>query len=309
MDLGDPDRELIRRATMVSDSARWEGFTFRDDDIVITTPPKCGTTWTQNICALLVFQTPQLPMPIEDLSPWLDMLTRSKQEIFTLLEQQSHRRFIKTHTPLDGLPFDERVSYICVARDPRDVAMSMLNHRANFDFGALLHARNEAVGLDDVAEVLAAGPPVEPESHDEKFWTWITDSGVEGASSFGALARHISGFWEIRDFPNVLMVHYDDLKSDLSAEMRRIAAFLDIEVNVANWDAMVNASTFEFMKANADRTAPDVSHGLWHSNADFFRNGTSGQWKAVLNDADCQRYVDIARAAFGPDVYDWLHRS
>jgi aryl sulfotransferase len=46
---------LIRYSNMVWDSARWEGFELRPDDIVISTPPKCGTTWTQMICALLIF--------------------------------------------------------------------------------------------------------------------------------------------------------------------------------------------------------------------------------------------------------------
>ena len=43
------------------DSARWSGFPFRDGDIVISTRSKSGTTWMQMICALLVFQTAELP--------------------------------------------------------------------------------------------------------------------------------------------------------------------------------------------------------------------------------------------------------
>jgi hypothetical protein len=41
------------------DSARWEDFRFRPGgDLVITTPAKCGTTWMQTICGLLIFQDP-----------------------------------------------------------------------------------------------------------------------------------------------------------------------------------------------------------------------------------------------------------
>jgi hypothetical protein len=54
------------------DSARWVGFPFRDGDIVISTRSKTGTTWVQMICALLIFQTPELPAPLARLSPWLD---------------------------------------------------------------------------------------------------------------------------------------------------------------------------------------------------------------------------------------------
>ena len=90
------------------DSTRWEGFSFREGDIVVTTPPKCGTTWTQMICGLLIFQKPELPAPLAELSPWLDMLTRPREEVFAQLQAQTHRRFIKSHTPLDGLPLRPR---------------------------------------------------------------------------------------------------------------------------------------------------------------------------------------------------------
>src|SRR3978361_1538969 len=91
----------------VEDSTRWEGFVFRPDNIVISTPSKCGTTWTQMICALLVFQTPDFDRPLAEISPWLDMLTADHREVVARLQAQPHRRFIKTHTPLDGLPVDD----------------------------------------------------------------------------------------------------------------------------------------------------------------------------------------------------------
>jgi aryl sulfotransferase len=62
----------LRRArykNMFCDSARWEGFVFRPDDIVISTPPKCGTTWTQMICALLVYQTTSFEQSLDLISP------------------------------------------------------------------------------------------------------------------------------------------------------------------------------------------------------------------------------------------------
>ena len=107
------------------DSNRWDGFELRPGDIIISTPPKCGTTWTQMICALLILQEPELPLPLDTLSPWIDMVTRARTDVFADLEAQTHRRFIKTHTPLDGIPNDPTVTYICVGRDPRDVGLSM----------------------------------------------------------------------------------------------------------------------------------------------------------------------------------------
>src|SRR5262245_17481694 len=93
---------MVRYRSLVDDSARWDGFEFRAGDIVITTPKKCGTTWTQMLCALLIFDGPVFPEPLERLSPWLDMCNRSIDEVRAALAGQTHRRFIKTHTPLDG---------------------------------------------------------------------------------------------------------------------------------------------------------------------------------------------------------------
>ena len=127
------------------DSTRWDGFELRPGDIIISTPPKCGTTWTQMICALLILQEPELPLPLDTLSPWIDMVTRARTDVFADLEAQMHRRFIKTHTPLDGIPNDPTVTYICVGRDPRDVGLSMGRHIDNTDIG-LLVATSSFVG-------------------------------------------------------------------------------------------------------------------------------------------------------------------
>src|SRR5690242_5213672 len=126
-----------RYRTFVDDSARWDGFAFRPGDIVISTPPKAGTTWTQMLCALLILQDPDLGhQTLTQLSPWLDMLTRTRADVFAQLAAQTHRRFIKTHTPLDGLPIEEQVTYVCVGRDPRDAAVSWFHHMANVDMEA-----------------------------------------------------------------------------------------------------------------------------------------------------------------------------
>jgi hypothetical protein len=69
---------LVRRyRTFGADSGRWDRFEFRPGDIVISSPPRSGTTWTQMLCALLVFGGPDFPAPLERVSPWLDQQTRA----------------------------------------------------------------------------------------------------------------------------------------------------------------------------------------------------------------------------------------
>jgi hypothetical protein len=304
--------ERVRYQTLLSDSGRWDGFDLRADDIVISTPAKCGTTWTQMICALLVFQTDELPAPLDLLSPWLDMLTRDRDDVVADLDAQTHRRFIKSHTPYDGLPHDNRVTYICVGRDPRDVALSWDNHMANTDLVALLTARDTAVGNEDLAELLPDGPPPRAETEIERFWEWVdAPLGMAGprGESLANLVHHVSTFWARRDDPNVLLVHYDDLKADLDGQMRIVSAHLGIAVDEARWPALVQAATFDRMRANADRVAPDTTNRIWQDNQQFFHRGTSGQWRTLLDDADLDRYSARVAQVAPDDIARWLHRD
>jgi len=100
------------------DSTRWDHFTPRPDDIVITTSYKAGTTWMQAICAALVFQAPEPPAAQDDLSPWLDALFAPIDEVIELLDGLENRRYLKTHLPLDGIRYFEDVKYIVVGHEP-----------------------------------------------------------------------------------------------------------------------------------------------------------------------------------------------
>jgi aryl sulfotransferase len=306
-----PVQEPIPRYTgLVYDSSRWEGFRFRPDDIVITTPPKCGTTWTQMICALLVFQTTTFESGLDRISPWLDMLTRDRASVVADLDAQTHRRFIKTHTPYDGLPHDPNVTYICVGRDPRDVFRSWDNHLENMDLFAVISAREAAVGLDDITERLAQGPPPRAESEVERFWAWVDDpTPPTEAMSLLSMMQHLQTFWDVREQPNVVMLHYNDLQRDLEGEMRRLAARLCIEVPADRWPALVAAASFENMRENADVIAPDTSNGIWTDNRRFFNRGASGQWRDILDDAALERYQKRVATLASPDVVEWAHEG
>ncbi len=117
----------------VWDSARWRGFAPRPGDILICTPYKAGTTWMQMICALLVFQRTEFHLPLAEISHWMELKGDTAQEVQAVYAAQDHRRIIKTHSPLDGLPWFPEASYICVQRDPRDIFLSMLSHLKNFN--------------------------------------------------------------------------------------------------------------------------------------------------------------------------------
>ncbi len=287
----------------VMENSRWDGFAFRDDDILICTPAKCGTTWTQMICAQLVLRTPELAQPLTRYSPWLDALFAPKATIHAQLAAQTHRRFIKTHTPLDGLPWSDSVHYICVGRDPRDMLVSMRNHMANMkpESFALLAAN-------------ASGPwqPPPPVPEDFRAWfrQWIEHSGTynEGTATSDVL-YFVQSFWRYRHLPNVLMVHYGDLKTDLEGEMHRIAQFLGIDIPAADWPALVAAARFESMKANAKQLAPQVTDDVWRDPDKFFNKGESGQWRALLTDDDLALYRRVMNERLEPELAHWLEHG
>jgi aryl sulfotransferase len=279
------------------DSARWLDFPLRDGDIVISTRAKTGTTWVQMICALLIFQTPRLPAPLGRLSPWLDHLVAPREDVYARLAAQEHRRFIKTHTPLDGIPFDSRATYIVTARHPLDLAVSLYHHSHNIDrvrFRAL-------VGRPEPAE-----PPPPPKPLREWLLAWIAaaDDPRESLDSLPGVIWHLSDAWSRRDEPNVLLVHYDDLSTDLEGQMRRIAERLGVAVDEQTWPTLVRAATFESMKGSAETLAP--SPEILKSNAAFFRSGTSGAGREILTDEEFAAYNARVAKLAPPDMLTWL---
>jgi hypothetical protein len=287
----------------LTDSERWDGFAFRPDDVVISTPSKCGTTWLQMICALLILQQTDLPAPLTELSPWLDMRLRPIEKVRRRLDAQRHRRFIKTHTPLDGLPSAPGVTFLVCGRDPRDAAISMDHHRENLD-GETINRLLQA--SDGSLQERATAPKLDHRSRVLR-WIEIDDSPETNLSSLRGTTWHLNGAWTRRHDPDVILVHYADLSTDLEAQMRMIAGRLGITVPADRWPALTEAATFSRMRANADTTAPDERVGLLTDRGRFFHAGTSGQWQSLLTPDDLHRYGDRLGTLAPADLISWMH--
>ncbi|WFE50045.1 sulfotransferase domain-containing protein [Micromonospora sp. WMMD1155] len=279
------------------DSARWAGFPFRDGDIVISTRSKSGTTWMQMICALLVLGTPEPPAPLNVLSPWLDWLAEPRDVVFDRLAAQPHRRFIKTHTPLDGVPLEPRVHYVVVARHPLDMAVSLYHQAGNLDRVRLAELTGQPA---------PSGPTRERAPVEQWLRSWVdheVDPRAELDSLPGVLL-HLNDAWARRHEPNVELVHYDDLLADLGGEMRRLAERWDLP---SPGPDLVEAATFGRMRERADRLAPDTL-GVLRDRRAFFRQGGSGQGRDLLDADDRARYEKRVAALAPPDLLTWLHR-
>ncbi len=286
------------------ENSRWDKLDPRDGDITICTPAKCGTTWMQMICALLVFQKPKIDGLLSDYSPWLDMLAAPIDDVVARLEAQTHQRFVKTHTPLDGLRYFEKSKYICVGRDPRDAFISLRHHMKNInpEFFAIMQ-ENTTRKLER--------PERAPDDFCEGFRKWISSScrTDEKHSVPDDVLYYLRSFWPYRHLPNILMVHYSDLLSDLNGEMRRIASFLGIEVPEELWPELVEAATFANMKNNADTLAPQSTRNEWKDTSNFFYSGTSGQWQEVLGEEELALYQKVMSEKLAPDLAHWMENG
>lgn len=302
--------QLVRYRDYIADSDRWGRFELRSDDIIITVPSKSGTTWTQTLVALLVFDgVPDTP--VYDLSPWLDMNLRSEDEAFALLAQQQHRRFIKTHVPLDGLPQHDEVTYVSVGRDPRDAFASMISHGQNLDRDRIAEIRIAAVGDGDLDDL----PDMWPDSSDpqELVEAFLTIPTYESHSdvNLANLLRHLRQAWDARNRPNHLLLHYADLSEDLPRELRRLRDALGIDLSDDRVAELARLATLDAMRRRAGTVAPEASMGTWKDDATFFRGGRHGDGAALMTDEQLARYGERCQQLHGDDpaFLHWAHHG
>ena len=276
------------------DSTIWNDFNFRNDDIIIGTYAKSGTTWVQQIVSQLIFNGEE-GLPVAEMSPWLDLRVPPKDIKLPEVEKQTHRRFIKTHLPVDALVFSPEAKYIYIGRDGRDVVWSMYNHHVNAN-DLWYEALNDTPGL--------VGPPIElpPSSITEYFHDWMDKDG----HPFWPFWENIRTWWAIRDLPNVKLIHFADLKANMASEIRAIAEFIETDIDEANWDAIVNHCSFDYMKENATASVP-LGGAFWDGGAKtFVHKGTNGRWRDILTADVTRNYEERVVAELGPDCAAWL---
>jgi aryl sulfotransferase len=287
-------------ADMIYDSRRWDAFTPRMGDIVVATPAKCGTTWTQMICALLVHQTPDFPAPLTRLTRWIERHSEPVEDVVADYEAQAHRRIVKTHTPLDGVPYSADVTYVFCGRDPRDAFLSGLDHIDNLSERSWRKAA-ERGGLPASARL-----PTDPNL---RFRLWLTrgpQPWVWDGFPIGSVLYLTHSYWQQRARPNIVFLHYADLSADLDGEMRRLSAALRIPIDETRWPSLVAAARFDAMKSAAAATAPGSHVGEWKDNAAFFRKARQGEWRDVLDGESLALYEQVTRERLPPELKAWL---
>jgi len=287
-DLPGKTRELV---TPLLDSTQWNDFEFRYGDVVVNTYGKSGTTWTQAILVQLLHGAPEAPR-VNNICRWIDCGFGQEGRL-EAVAAQTHRRILKSHLPIDAMGTSPKAKYIHVSRDGRDVAWSTHNHLFNSvdGFYEMLNSSPNAAGL-----------PLERPTEDLRtyFHEWLETSAFMGADFFDVTR----GWWEVRDLPNVYLLHYQNLKDDLAGQVRRLADFLETELDAALLDKVLEHVSFDHMKKHADEMFPDLP--LKGGGRDFINKGTNGRWREILTAEDNIEYEARALAELGADCAHWV---
>ena len=287
------------------DSTRWHHYKPREDDVIVATSYKSGTTWMQHIVNELIFLGQSVPNMWE-VAFWLDSRFHPNvQERIDIIEAQQHRRSLKTHLALDGLPFYPQVKYIVVARDVRDVFMSWWNHYSNYT-DEMYERTNNLPGR--------VGPPLPrcPEDIHLYWRQWISQGWfeweIEGYPQWGNM-HHTQSWWNYRHLDNILFVHFNDLLADLPGEIKRVATFLNIAVTAEDVEAVEQAVQFDVLRQQATAD-PQAGTDTWKGGmATFFHRGTNGRWCDVLSAAEIAMYEATATKVLTPACQRWLEQG
>jgi len=243
---------------------------WRDGDIVISVPPKSGTTWTMNIVYQLLTGGDTDFKEIYEEVPWLEFVGYPGQPIQEILDRvdkmrTDRRRAFKTHSAPPVVPFlksgsERELKYVVVFRNPEEAMVSFRQFMDQHtdEFYKLWDFPKEAVFRADFPS----------------FYAEIVDPRQLQGMFFGFLAA----WWSLRNEPNVLFLHYADMIRNHEGAIGKIAKFLKIEPQPEQWPAILKYTSFAWMKQHENKfesNSRNKVHGL--KRGAMIRKGQVGQ--------------------------------
>ena len=293
LDVSTPERRRIQ--TRMFDTDRWDAFALRDDDIVVATWAKSGTTLTQQMVYQLITGGAE-GLGSAGPSPWVDVrFMMPLDDMVAMLDAQTHRRFLKTHLTFEATPYRPSMKYIYIGRDGRDVLWSVYNHCSSFSPAAWAAIN----GVEGPWPTWSA-----PDCDVREYYRrWLETDEAPGFHDLPFWA-HVQSWWDQRRRPNVLLLHYGNLIADLPGEMRRLAAFLEIEIDEARLPLMIEHCSLDYMRSQAGGSVMEIF--FENGASSFFNKGTNGRWRDVLTEAEAARCDEVAAQKLTPDCAHWL---
>lgn len=287
----------------LSDSRIWSRFInevgFTSSDIVIADPFKAGTTFTQRVIDQILSNGEESKETLSDKSPWLDSSWGDYDFMLEKLSEQkknNHRRIMKSHLSADYVPIDSRVKYVFVCRNGEDLVCSFHNYLYYFNAETIAKINKryqEFSGTDE--EIII------PKTSTEFFDLFLETGGL-GLCEVLDITK---SWWNYKDLPNVLLVHYSKMTHDFEHELKRIAQFLDVDVTTLNIEKITAQCSFEFMKEHADKFVPFNGKHMRDAKA-FFHQGPTRDSKTDLSPEQIQAFDEMALEKMGVECAKWM---
>ncbi len=265
------------------DSKIWDLIQPRNTDIVICSCYKSGTTLTQQIVHLMVNGDDNFAS-IHDIIPWVEefFLTPPENKK-SWIESLPSPRILKSHLLFEALPYYPEWKYIYLVRDGRDVGVSYYNH---------IRSNLPKYLYENLPENFA------------DFWDdWVETK--EDKVEYWSYWKHLKSWWQARNLPNVLLVHYENLISDKSQEIDRISEFLNVDINQLKKEMILAKSSLEYMKSNWQKFQ---RLGRFQPNT-FINKGVNGRWQNFLTAEQLKRYEIIISEELEPECAEWVKNA
>jgi aryl sulfotransferase len=151
------------------------------------------------------------------------------------------------------------------------------------------------------------GPPWTHEIRDvHQFYLKFLEQGyMPGHTPDTNFWNCIYQWWKVRDLPNVKPVHYNNLRRDFVGEAKKIADFLDIDIEESLWPQIEKHCSIDYMR---DLSAKfEDLHIIFNGGGqNFINKGTNGRWKEVLSQEEVDRCDEIAVREMGAECAHWL---
>lgn len=255
----------------------------RSSDVMITTAPKAGTTWMQQILHQLRSGGDTSFTSIDDVVPWLERTRSGKswQEVLEYYETLPEPRIFKTHCTAEQTPGLGTVKVILTSRDPRDCCVSFYHHIMNMTESAREQAN---INL--------------PRSLAEHVERWL---------EYAAWYRNVKSWWPYYSDERVLWLRYQDMKKDLPESVIQISRFLGWTITEKTLEKVIEHSSFAWMKSHDEKFS---SQGDGKRSAfkpgKFIRQGKVGSHKEMLTAEQEKAILEKAREMLEPECLHFL---